>query len=245
MGFRIVQDAPEQKKYCDYIQNKLDIARRYGAVYDLTDEDLRIQRLYDDNRLQPVDVIKMISRVKAMEDGEQYITISKNVDFINKVTKTYHDRYTDVEGVTEIPLKITNEEGVEQSTQLQAVYTIPFTKQKARELIKRAGRSDVQFRFYTGPVTTNRPIIDPVVIGNADTFIEATWEELLLGREKKFVSSRVNRLKEVRDEMKKDAIVSVPEIDPIEELNKEETRTITNEDNGETTRLKVKAPKNN
>jgi hypothetical protein len=247
MGYKIVQDAPEQKKYCDYIQNKFDIARKYGAVYDLSDEDIRIQKLYDDNRLEPVDNIRIISRVKAMEDGEQYITVSKTVDFVNKITKTYHDRYSDVEGVTEIPLKITNEAGEEQSSQLQMVYTIPFTKQKAKEYIKKAGSKDVQLRFYTGPITSNRQIIDPYVVGNANLFVEATWEELLLAREKKYSSSRINRLEEIRKEVKTNDALIAESASTHDELNKQDNENINEEhveEGGTTKTIRVKVPSN-
>lgn len=254
MGYKLIKETPQQKKYCDYIENKFAIAKQYNTIYELSDEDMRIQKLYEDNRLQPVDNIKMISRVKAQEDGEEYLTITKNVDFINKITKTYHDRYSDVEGITELPLKITNEEGVEESSQLQLVYTIPFSKQKAKEYLKKPTAKTAQLRFYIGPVTANRAPIDPVVVGNTQTFTDATWEELLLGREKKIISSRINRIDEIRKEMKESGgPTETEEVEDTthEELNKEAQSNKNVSENGDIqsqeggtppTRVRVKIP---
>src|SRR5688500_12515487 len=198
MSFKIIKEQEQEKVFCDYIQKKLDIAKAHNARYELGDQDIRIQKLYENTGLKTVDKIKSLSRIKRQEDGEECLLISKDVLFIDKLTGITKDRYSIVEGLTELPLKTTNEDGVTESNQIKLVYDIPFTKDKVLEAVKRSGSRTISLRFYDGPETGNRIPRDTPIVGNLDFFINATWEELLLGKEKKVVSSRLNRLDEVR-----------------------------------------------
>lgn len=199
MGFKIIKEQQQQQKYCDYVQNKFDIAQAYGARYELSDEDIRIQKLYDDNTLKPVEKVRSIARVKKIEDGQECLVVSKEVVFVDKLTGMYRDRYTVRDGLVELPLKVTNEDGVTETSQVKLEYDIPFSKSKVKEYVRKAGDRGVQLRFYDGPETSNRIPHKTQVVGNLQYFTNATWEELLLGKEMGLVSSRVNRLDEVRE----------------------------------------------
>lgn len=223
MGFKIIKEQEQEKQFCDYVQNKIDIAKKFNARYELVDEDMRIQKLYDDGGLRTSDRIKSLSRIKKVEDGEECLLISKDVIFTDKLSGIAKDRYSTIEGLTELPLKATNEDGVTESNQVKLEYSIPFTKAKVLEAVKRAGSRMVKLRFFEGPETGNRVPRDTPIVGNLDYFINATWEELLLGREKKVVSSRINKLSEVRNDANKyDYATSIDSITTHEETNKPE-----------------------
>lgn len=226
MSYKIIQEAPEQKKYCDYVQKKFDIARQYNARYEIGDEDLRIQALYDNPNLKPVENVKSIARVKKVEDGAECIVVTKTVRFVDKITGATKDRYNRREGLIELPLKVTNEEGATEASQLKLEYDIPFSKAKVMEYVKQAGGKGVTLKFYEGPETGNRVIRNTQVVGNLKYFTEASWEELLLGKEMGLVSSRINRLDEVRESIPKqqqqeDSLGT--ETTTLEETNKIET----------------------
>lgn len=202
MSFKIIKTEEQQKVYCDYVQKKFDIAKAFNARYEMSDQDMRIQRLYEDSGLKASDKVKSLSRIKRQEDGEECLLISKDVIFTDKLTGLPKDRYSTIEGLTEIPLITTNEDGVTESNQVRLVYDIPFKKATVLEALKRAGSRIVKLRFYEGPETGNRIPRDTPVVGNLDYFTDATWEELLLGKEKKLVSSMLNRLDEVRKDVR-------------------------------------------
>lgn len=241
MPFKVIKDAEAPRKFCDYIERKFETARKYTTTYDLTDEDIRIQKLYDNPDLKPVEVINTISRVKRDEDGKEVLTIKKKVNFIHQVTKLYKDSYSTVEGITEIPLRTTNEDGVTEATLTQLDYYIPFNKATVNEYLKKAGGRPVKFRFYRGPETNSRIVTDAMVVGNVDMFTDATWEELELGKEKKLVSSRLNKLAEIRSDI---PIPTQGEINKVEET----INIVANENSGEqggeqpTATIKVKNP---
>lgn len=202
---KVVQDEP---KYCPYIQEKIDIAKENGATYELDDEDFRIQRLYDQEELTTKDDIKNIDRVLSMDDGKEYLVASKNVVFYTtqkqsgKDILVYKDSYSTNEGIVELPLKTVNEEGVTNTNQTRVVYTIPFTAAGVDEYIKKAGGKVVALRFYEGATTSNRLPNSIPNVGNRDYFVNATWTELLYGKEKKVLNSMISRLDEVRKQLK-------------------------------------------
>lgn len=232
-NFKIEKQAVEEPKYCDYIQEKVDIARKNGAVYELVDEDNRIESLYGQNnpKLTTQDKIKVINRVRSTEDGKEYIVVNKNVDFFtpsespqnNKTQLVYKDRYSCREGIVELPMKSINPEtGATEIKQTRLEYTIPFSAGKVDEYMKKAEDSGVipQLTFYNGSSTSDRlPSVLPTV-GNVEFFKEATWQELLVGQEKKVLNSLTNRLPEVRKELK---TTDSKQDQPKEEVNKEET----------------------
>ena len=206
--FKINKVVPDEPKYCDYIQEKIDIAKENGATYELADEDLRIQRLYDQEELTTKDDIKNIDRVLSMDDGKEYLVVSKNVVFYTTQKQggqdilVYKDSYSTNEGIVELPLKTVNEEGVTNTNQTRLVYTIPFSAAKVDEYLKKAGGKVVALRFYEGATTSNRLPNSIPNVGNRDYFVEATWTELLYGKEKKVLNSMVSRLDEVRKGLK-------------------------------------------
>lgn len=215
MGFKTIQEQPDQPKYCDYIQQKVDVAKEHNAVYELVDEDNRIQALYDDENLLTKEYIKQIKRVKINEkNGKEFLVINKTIDFHTRDEKdaneigAYKDRYVEVEGIVEIPVKTSNPNSESNPTRLE--YTIPFTKEN---LNKYANKNDgIIYGFYEGSTTSTRtPTVIPTVT-NLEYFRDATWDELLLGREKKVLNSMVNRLPEIRKELGS----------PKEEVNKKE-----------------------
>lgn len=218
MGFKTIQEQPDQPKYCDYIQKKIDIAKEHNAVYELVDEDNRVQALYDDENLLTKDHIKQIKRVKVNEeDGKEYLVINKTVDFYTRDEKdanktgAYRDRYVEVEGIVEIPVKSTSPNS--ESTPIRIEYTIPFTKEEVNKYAKK--NEGIIYGFYEGSKTSTRtPTVIPTVT-NLEYFRDATWDELLLGREKKVLNSMINRLPEIRKELNGGS-------SPKEEVNKKE-----------------------
>ena len=238
MGFKIEKQAADEPKYCDYIQEKIDIARENGAVYDLVDEDYRIQALYNQENLVTKDKIKVINRVRSTDDGKEYLVVNKNVDFFTpnaqdpKKPGVYKDRYSTREGIVELPLKTTNPEtGEVEVKQTGLVYTIPFSASKVDEYLEKAEDqvSIPQLTFYEGATTSNRLPSNIPTVGNQDYFKDATWTELLLGKEKKVINSMVNRLPEIRkdnpqqikaEEKKAQEVIERKEISPKDEVNK-------------------------
>lgn len=235
MGFKINQEVAEQPKYCDYIQEKVDIAQKNNASYELTDEDNRIQALYDDENLLTKDVIRIINRVKVNEeDGKEYITVNKNVDFFTRDPKDanklgdYKDRYIRTEGLVEIPIRSNTSSSTtassEAATPTKVEYTIPFTKENVDKYAKNTNEG-ITYRFYEGSKSSNRtPTVIPSVT-NLDYFRDATWDELLLGREKKVLNSMINRLPEVRKEFNSNSnsgASSTEQTTTKEEVNKQQ-----------------------
>ena len=230
-NFKIEKQAAEEPTYCDYIQEKIDIARENGAVYELEDEDNRIQALYDQNnpKLITQDKIRVINRVRSTEDGKEYLVVNKNVDFYlpnqsdPKKVGVYKDRYSCREGIVELPVKSINPDtGATETKQTRLEYTIPFSASTVDEYLQKAEDSGIipQLTFYNGSTTSDRlPSVLPTV-GNAEFFKEATWQELLVGQEKKVINSLTNRLPEVRKELKTDS--KQQEQPTKEEVNKQE-----------------------
>lgn len=232
---KVVQDEP---KYCDYIQEKIDIAKENGATYELADEDFRIQRLYDQEELTTKDDIKNIDRVLSMDDGKEYLVVGKNVVFYTTQKQggqdvlVYKDSYSTNEGIVELPLKTVNEEGVTKTNQTRIVYTMPFTAAGVDEYIKKAGGKVVALRFYEGATTSNRLPNSIPNVGNRDYFVNATWTELLYGKEKKVLNSMISRLDEVRKQLKgTDKKEEEQVVEKKEEQVVEKTSSTVHEDN--------------
>lgn len=222
MGFKAVVNEAEEPVYCDYIQEKIDIAKKHNAIYELVDEDNRIQALYDDENLISNDNIKQIDRVKVnQENGKEYLVVSKSVDFYARdeedknVAGAYKDRYVTKEGLVEIPVKTANPNS--ESTPTRIKYTIPFSAEKVDEFNRK--NQGITYAFYEGATSSNRlPSTIPTVT-NIDYFKNATWDELLLGREKKVLNSMTNRLPEIRNELNKSTTQTKEEVNRKEQDN--------------------------
>lgn len=239
--FKIEKQAVAEVQYCDYIQEKVDIARENGALYELADEDRRIQALYDQENLTTKDEIKLINRIRSNADGKEYLVVNKNVDFITQegVTK---DKYSTREGIVELPLKSTNSEtGATETRQNKLVYTIPFSASKVDEYLSKAEDqgSIPQMVFYDGAVTSNRLPANLPSVTNAEYFKEASWTELLVGREKKVLNSHLNRLPEVKKELKESSPSSTEQK---KEQPKEETGNKVERVNEDTVQVKSGGP---
>jgi hypothetical protein len=224
-NFKIEKKAVDEPVYCDYIQEKVNIARDNGAIYELADEDNRIQALYNQEELKTKDKIKVINRVRSNDDGKEYIVVNKNVDF-STPEGVYKDRYSTREGIVELPIKTTNPEtGATETKQNRLVYTVPFSASKVDEYLKKSEDQGgiPTLTFYDGAVTSDRlPSVIPTV-GNAEFFKEATWTELLLGREKKIINSLENKLSEVRKPKQENTqSTELKKESPKEEVNKQE-----------------------
>ncbi len=244
-NFKIEKKAADEPVYCNYIQEKVDIARQNGAVYELDDEDNRIQALYNQEDLTTKDKIKTINRVRSNDDGKEYIVVNKSVDFFTQ-DGVYKDRYVTREGITELPIKTTNPEtGGTETKQNRLVYTIPFSADKVDEYLEKAeGQGGIPtLTFYEGAVTSNRlPSVIPTV-GNAEFFKEATWNELLLGKEKKVINSLENKISEVRKSNKQQETAELlKSTQPKEEVNKQE---VVKENNIASTTEKKSTESNN
>jgi hypothetical protein len=208
--FKINKQIQEEPKYCDYIQQKIGIAKENNATYELDDEDRRIQALYDQQDLVTRDNIKSLDRVLSQGDGKEYLVANKNVEFYTQQTRpdgktvlVYKDSYSANEGIVNLPIRSVNEDGIEQTNTTRIEYTEPFTASKVDEYIKKAGGRQIQFRFYEGAVTSNRLPNSIPRVGNRDYFVEATWDELQYGKEKKVLDSMISNLPEVRKELNK------------------------------------------
>lgn len=202
--FKIEKQAEAQTQYCDYIQEKIDIAQENGAVYELADEDYRIQALYDQEGLETKDVIKVINRVRSNDDGKEYLVVNKNVDFIAQNGSIVKDKYSTREGIVELPIKSINPDtGATETKQNRLVYTIPFSGSKVDEYLEKAeGQGSIpQLVFYEGSTSSNRIPNNLPSVTNPEYFKQASWTELLVGREKKVLNSHMNRLPEVRKEL--------------------------------------------
>lgn len=219
MPYKIIEKAEQPRQFCDYIENKLAIAREHNTKYEWSDEDKRIQELYDNPNLKPVDKITSIARVKTMEDGSECIVVAKNVVFYDKLSKIERNRYTTKEGVTEIPMRTINENGEEESSQIRLIYSIPFSKEKVLEYVRKAGARKVNFKYYYGPETGNKQASESMIVGNKEMFLNATWDELQLAREKKYVSSMLNRLPEIRNENNESVTATITTPNPTEAVN--------------------------
>lgn len=230
MGFKIEKKAESEPVFCDYIQNKIDVAKNNHAIYELDDEDKRVQALYNQEELITIDRIKGLKRIKRQDNGDECLVVDKDVYFYfpsandPKKPGSYKDRYSDKEGLVQLPLKRVNEDGVESANQTQLEYTIPFTKGAVQDYIKKADGRTVELTFYEGPTTSNRVPTNIPKVGNLDMFTDATWGELQIAREKKVVDSAINRLPEIRKELRDKGV------DTQQEVNKEAN---TKDDGGE------------
>lgn len=198
MSYKVVQKEDKPKQYATPIQNKIDKAAEFGTVYILNDEDNRVQALYNNPSLTNEEIIRQVDRVRSPQDGKEYIVVGKTVTFYNRDTGVYVDKYVYQEGVLEEPIVTTNDKGEQVANQTAVRYTIPFSTETSEEYLNQAN-GNLPLTFYDGITTSTRLIRNKTLVGNADYFKEASWNELLLGKESKLVSSMVNTLDQVRE----------------------------------------------
>src|SRR5580765_4198078 len=208
MPFKVLKVAEKAPENSEYIQRKQDAAKAKGFLYELTDEDNRIDALHKREDLVVTQSLNSIDRVST-QNGE-FLVLSVNNKF-QTVDGVDVDRYVDPEGLTEEPItKIDDRTGQEVVVpgQNKLIYTIPYSPEKLNEIVGKY-KNPKQFRWYEGGLTTARTIVGYIYeCKNADYFKNASLEELQLGREKKYTSSRIKNLNKLRREINSDDIVA-------------------------------------
>ncbi len=201
MVFKILKQEAQAPEFCDYVKKKIDAAAKKGVVYELEDEDRRIDALYKDTNLYTEK--RLISLDRVLVNKNEMLVATYEVAFFNSETGKQVDRYIDYEGkriepiVTQDPR--TNELKVTPVGSLE--YDVPFSSGAVDSLISKYGGTEPdEFRFYTA---SNSPAkkIAPVEVKKKQFFTNATWDELLIGKEKKYTSSTTNKLPTLRKEV--------------------------------------------
>lgn len=197
-NFKVAKQADIRPQFCEYIQNKIDVAERNDTIYELTDEDLRIQRLYEDKNLRAEEQVRELSRVLTNDNKEKLIA-SKRVNFYDVNTGALKDSFIFTEGRHEEPIVTINERGERVALQNRYEYTVDFSPEKVDDFLDQNGV--VQLTYFQAPSTAGRTEPTHILVGNVQTFKQATWPELLYGTELKNISSMVNKLPETRAKM--------------------------------------------
>jgi hypothetical protein len=239
-SFKIVKQESQAPEYSDYIKRRIDLAANEGTVYEFDDEDRRIDALHKDPNLYSEKRLLTIDRVNVR--GKEHIVLGVEVSFYNVNTNVKVDRYIDYIGKIQKPEKTvdtrTNQLSVTPVHTLN--YDIEFSPEKVDQFISEYNAPD-EYRFYTG---TNNPNTDtrPVEVKRKEFFTNATWDELLMGKEKEYTSSTQNKLSKLRREIdyeERQQFTSPPKDDePVVTTTKKETtnidRTSINTSNDET-----------
>jgi hypothetical protein len=200
MVFKILKQEAQAPEFCDYVKKKIDNAAKQGVVYELEDEDRRIDALYKDTNLYTEKKLLSIDRV--LVNKNEYLVATYEVAFFSSETGKQVDRYIDYEGKSVDPIVTqdprTNELKVTPVGSLK--YDIPFSAAKVDSLISEYGGEPNEFRFYT---SSNSPAkkVTPVEVKRKQFFANASWDELLIGKEKKYTSSTTNKLPTLRKEV--------------------------------------------
>lgn len=264
MVFKILKQEAQAPEFCDYVKNKIDVAAKKGVVYELEDEDRRIDALYKNTDLYTEK--RLISLDRVLVNKNEYLVATYEVAFFNSETGKQVDRYIDYEGkrvdpvVTQDPR--TNELKVTPVGSLE--YDLGFSPAMVDEIIKKYGGEPDEFRFYTA---SNSPAkkVTPVEVKKKQFFANATWDELLIGKEKKYTSSTTNKLptlrKEVAYEEKQsdinepinntntkpftDSTLKLPSLTDTETVQTNKTDKVTVNTNDTTTTVESKSNENN
>jgi hypothetical protein len=198
-SFKIVKQEAQAVEYSDYIKRRIDLAANEGTVYEFDDEDRRIDALHKNPNLYSEKRLLTMDRVNVR--NKEYLVLGVEVSFYNVNTSTKADRYIDYIGKIQKPDKTvdprTNQLTVTSTHSLY--YDIEFSPEKVDQFISQFNMPD-EFRFYSG---TNNPSTDikPVEVKRKEFFRNATWDELLMGKEKEYTSSTQNKLSKLRREI--------------------------------------------
>lgn len=201
MVFKLVKEEVKPPEHSDYVKNRIDIAANKGVVYELESEDIRIDGLFKDTNLYYEKSLLTLDRV--MIDGEEKLVAGVEYAFYDSKEDVRVDRFVDFVGRTVEPIV-----NLDQRTGIRTVsqngrykYTINFSPEKVDELLREYKPApNLEFRFYEGSVSTTRRI-QPVEVKRREFFKFATWEELFVGKEKRYTSSTVNKLQTLRKEI--------------------------------------------
>ncbi len=219
MVFKILKQEAQAPEFCDYVKKKIDAAAKKGVVYELEDEDRRIDALYKDANLYTEKRLLSLDRI--LVNKNEMLVATYEVAFFNSETGKQVDRYIDYEGkriepiVTQDPR--TNELKVTPVGSLE--YDLLFSPTMVDSIISKYGGTEPdEFRFYTA---SNSPAkkIAPVEVKKKQFFANATWDELLIGKEKKYTSSTTNKLPTLRKEVAIEEHQSETDNKPINNTN--------------------------
>lgn len=201
MVFKILKQEAQAPEYCDYVKKKIDAAAAKGVVYELEPEDLRIDALYKDTNLYTEKRLISIDRV--LVNRKEYLVAAYEVVFFNIDTNKQVDRYIDYEGRSVDPTVIQDPKTNAQSVTPTGtfVYDIPFSPAKVDEFINTYGGAEPnEFRYYAASTSPTRKVT-PVEVKRKEFFKNASWDELLIGKEKRYTSSTTNKLPTLRKEL--------------------------------------------
>lgn len=201
MGFKVLVKEAQPPERSDYLKNKIDIAAAHDVVYDAEGEDLRIDELYRNPDLYHEKSLIAVDRV-LVGKKEQLVGIV-DVVFKNNKTDVQADRYIDYEGRNVIPVKFVDPKtgvlNVEKNGRYE--YTLEFSPSNVDSLIAKYPNSEnIDFRFYSASTAIAKPV-RPVIVRRKEFFKNATWEELVIGKEKRYTDSTVNKLSALRKEV--------------------------------------------
>lgn len=201
MGFKILKQEAKDPEHSDYIKRKIDAAAADGVVYELEDEDKRIDELHKDPNLYHKKRLLTLDRIKV--GNKEYLVAGVEYNFYNINTDIYANRYIDYVGKTVRPIKSQNNMSGQITVTQQGmyVYDIEFAPEKVDSIIAEFdGVEPVEFRFYPATTSLNRSA-QPVEVKRKEFFRNATWEELYIGKEKTYTSSSLNKLATMRKEI--------------------------------------------
>ena len=201
MVFKILKQEVQAPEYSDYVKKKIDTAAAKGVVYELEPEDLRIDALYKDTNLY--NEKRLISLDRVLVNRKEYLVAAYEVAFFNIDTNKQVDRHIDYEGRTVDPTVVQDPKtGVQSVTPTGTfVYSIPFSPTEVDRLIGAYGGADpTEFRYYAASTSPARNVT-PVEVKRKEFFKNATWDELLIGKEKRYTSSTTNKLPTLRKEI--------------------------------------------
>lgn len=201
MVFKILKQEVKDPEYSDYIKRKIDMAAEDGVVYELEDEDRRIDALHKDTNLYSEKRLLTLDRIKV--GTKQYLVAGIEYNFYNINTNIFSDRYIDYVGKTIMPVKSQNNMSGQVTVTQQGMYRydIEFAPEKVDSIISEFNNVEpVEFRFYQTTTNLNRTA-QPVEVKRREFFRDATWEELQIGKEKTYTSSSLNKLKTMRKEI--------------------------------------------
>lgn len=198
MSYKVVKTEESKPQYAEPIQQKIDNAAKFGTVYVLSDEDNRIQQLYNRKDLRTEEILRYLERVRSPLDNKEYLVASKTINFYNRDTGAFVDRFINIEGVVEEPIITTNDKGESVANETRTRYVTPFSAEAVDEYLSEAD-SPVPLSFYDGTISGSRVVRNKTVVGNESFFKEADWNELQLGKETGLVSSMVNTLGQVKE----------------------------------------------
>lgn len=201
MGFKILKQEAKDPEYSDYIKRKIDLAAEDGVVYELEDEDKRIDALHKDPNLYSEKRLLTLDRVRV--GNKQYLVAGVEYAFYNINTSIYADKYIDYVGKTVRPVKSQGGLSGQVTVTQQGMYRydMEFAPQKVDSIISEfQGVEPVEYRFYQATTNLLRTA-QPVEVKRKEFFRDATWEELQIGKEKTYTSSSLNKLNTMRKEI--------------------------------------------